>query len=140
MSSGHSTTNVAVTIEGIRCYAPALALGSEDYPNEFYDRLWRLEEAHFWFRGRNRIILRMFREHLAQRTRPRVLELGCGTGTNNGRSPDASICTWRTGGEARSGGSIGRGGRAALDHRFVPACKGGTHGPMLYPGFARPRT
>jgi SAM-dependent methyltransferase len=70
----------AVTIDGFRCYAPALALGSEDYPVDLYDRLCRLEEKHFWFRARNRIILRTFRRYLARRPRPRVLEIGCGTG------------------------------------------------------------
>jgi SAM-dependent methyltransferase len=67
-------------IDGIRCYAPALALGSEDYPADVYDRLCRSEERHFWFRARNRIILRVFRQYLAQQDRPRVLEVGCGTG------------------------------------------------------------
>jgi len=70
----------AVTIDGFRCYAPALALGSEDYPVELYERLCRLEEKHFWFRARNRIILRVFRQHLARQARARVLEIGCGTG------------------------------------------------------------
>src|ERR1700730_15886294 len=70
----------AVIIEGIRCFAPMLALAGKDYPIEFYDRLCRLEEGHFWFRARNRIILRAFRRHLKQRFRPRVLEIGCGTG------------------------------------------------------------
>jgi SAM-dependent methyltransferase len=70
----------AVTIDGFRCYAPALALGNEDYPVDLYDRLYRLEEKHFWFRARNRIILRIFRRHLARQSRPRVLEIGCGTG------------------------------------------------------------
>jgi SAM-dependent methyltransferase len=67
-------------IDGIRCYAPELALGSEDYPVEVYDRLCRLEEGHFWFRARNRIILRMFRRYVTKPARPRVLEIGCGTG------------------------------------------------------------
>lgn len=70
----------AVTIDGFRCYAPTLALGSADYPIDLYDRLCRLEAKHFWFRARNRIILRVFRRHLAGHSRPRVLEVGCGTG------------------------------------------------------------
>jgi SAM-dependent methyltransferase len=69
-----------VTIEGFRCYAPALALGSADYPNEYFDKLYRLEATHFWFLARNRIILRNFRHHLKHLARPRVLEVGCGTG------------------------------------------------------------
>lgn len=69
-----------VTIDGIRCYAPQLAQGSADYPVDIYDRLCRLEQGHFWFQARNRIILRVFRRYLAQPPRPRVLEIGCGTG------------------------------------------------------------
>jgi SAM-dependent methyltransferase len=69
-----------VTIEGFRCYAPALARGSADYPSEYFDRLYRLEATHFWFLARNRIILRTFRHHLKHLARPRVLEVGCGTG------------------------------------------------------------
>jgi len=70
----------AVIIEGFRCYAPALARGSADYPSEYFDRLYRLEATHFWFLARNRIILRTFRRHLKHLARPRVLEVGCGTG------------------------------------------------------------
>jgi SAM-dependent methyltransferase len=70
----------SVTIEGFRCYAPALAGGSIDYPIENFDLLYRLEAEHFWFRARNRIILRMFRQYVADQAHPRVLEIGCGTG------------------------------------------------------------
>ncbi len=68
-----------VTIEGIRCYAPTLALGSEDYPVDFHDRLCRLEQGHFWFQARSRIIRNIFRRYLAQ-PRPHILDIGCGTG------------------------------------------------------------
>jgi SAM-dependent methyltransferase len=67
-------------IDGIRCFAPALAQGSEDYPVDAYDRLCRSEEGHFWFRARNRIILQMFRRFVTKPAHPRVLEIGCGTG------------------------------------------------------------
>ncbi len=70
----------AITIDGFRCYAPALAFGSEDYPIGVYNRFCSLEERHFWFRARNRIILRTFRQYVAHRERPRILEVGCGTG------------------------------------------------------------
>jgi SAM-dependent methyltransferase len=79
-----------VTIDGIRCYAPALAGGGADYPVDSYDRLYRLEAGHFWFQARNRIIVRVFgrylphedlaHQDLAPQARPRVLEVGCGTG------------------------------------------------------------
>jgi SAM-dependent methyltransferase len=80
VSSVQFMSDETAMIDGFRCYAPALALGSEDYPVDLYDRLCRLEENHFWFRARNRIILRAFRRHVARQTRPRVLEIGCGTG------------------------------------------------------------
>jgi SAM-dependent methyltransferase len=74
----------AVIIDGIRCYAPELAQGSQDYPADLYDRLCRIEEGHFWFQARNRIILRIFSQYVSQyaadKARPRVLEVGCGTG------------------------------------------------------------
>jgi SAM-dependent methyltransferase len=69
-----------VIIDGFRCYAPELALGSDDYPIDFYDRLCRLEDGHFWFQARNRIILRMVRSYCGDQIRPRLLEIGCGTG------------------------------------------------------------
>jgi SAM-dependent methyltransferase len=69
-----------VIIDGISCYAPALAQGSTDYPVELYDRLCRLEQGHFWFQARNRIILRMFHQYVTDQASPRVLEVGCGTG------------------------------------------------------------
>ena len=68
-----------MTIEGFRCFAPALALGSADYPIEYFDKLYRLEATHFLFLARNWIILRTFRRHLKHQARPRVLEVGCGT-------------------------------------------------------------
>jgi SAM-dependent methyltransferase len=76
----HFMPDNVTTIEGFRCYAPALARGSADYPVEYFDRLYRLEAAHFWFRARNRIILRTFRRYLKHKIQPRVLEVGCGTG------------------------------------------------------------
>jgi 2-polyprenyl-3-methyl-5-hydroxy-6-metoxy-1,4-benzoquinol methylase len=70
----------AVIIDDFRCYAPELALDCDDYPVESYQRLCQLEEVHFWFRARNRIIIREFGRHLPSHGRPRILEIGCGTG------------------------------------------------------------
>jgi SAM-dependent methyltransferase len=77
--AGHMNDETVI-IDGFRCYAPVLAQSSEDYPADAYDRLCRLEEQHFWFRARNRIILGMFRQYVAQLGDPHVLEVGCGTG------------------------------------------------------------
>lgn len=67
-------------IAGVKCFAPALAQAEQSYPAEAFARLVELEANSFWFRSRNRIILRTFRKYLRQPARPRVLEIGCGTG------------------------------------------------------------
>jgi SAM-dependent methyltransferase len=67
-------------IDGVRCFAPELARAEEDFPAEAFARLVELEANNFWFRSRNRIIGRVFARHLTQPERPRVLEIGCGTG------------------------------------------------------------
>jgi SAM-dependent methyltransferase len=70
----------AQEIAGVKCFAPALAQAERSYPAEAFARLVELEANSFWFRSRNRIILRIFRKYLRQPARPRVLEIGCGTG------------------------------------------------------------
>lgn len=51
------------------------------YDPSFFSELPALEDRHFWFRGRNRLILRLTRK-ICSRLKPgyRVLEVGCGTG------------------------------------------------------------
>jgi SAM-dependent methyltransferase len=73
-------TAMPVEIDGIACYAPELAHSNEDYPAEAYARLVELEAGNFWFRARNRILARVFRRYLPNATKPRILEIGCGTG------------------------------------------------------------
>lgn len=76
-----SETQPAVQeIAGVKCFAPALAQAEQTYPAEAFARLVELEANSFWFRSRNRIIVRIFRKFLQQPARPRVLEIGCGTG------------------------------------------------------------
>lgn len=51
---------------------------------DFYAEYFRVEDRHWWFVGRRRIILAVLGAHLtpAQHGQtPRVLDLGCGTGT-----------------------------------------------------------
>ncbi len=67
-------------IDGIACYAPALASANDDYPIDVYELLYKLEERHFWFRARNRIICWALRNYLTGIDHARVLEIGCGTG------------------------------------------------------------
>lgn len=67
-------------IAGVKCFAPALAQAEQTYPAEAFARLVELEANSFWFRARNRIIVRAFGKYLRQPARPKVLEIGCGTG------------------------------------------------------------
>jgi SAM-dependent methyltransferase len=59
---------------------PTVEQAEQTYPAEAFARLVELEANSFWFRARNRIIVRAFRKYLRQPARPRVLEIGCGTG------------------------------------------------------------
>src|SRR5690242_4596298 len=48
----------AVTfMDGVPCYAPALAHDSPGFHPEHFARLAQLEEGHFWFRARNELIV-----------------------------------------------------------------------------------
>jgi len=59
-------------------YAPHQALQGHGYDPAIYAELASLEDRHFWFRARNRLIV-----HCARKYFPRaqsLLEVGCGTG------------------------------------------------------------
>ena len=49
-----------------------------------YTVFYELEETHWWYVGRRRIIISFVKEICAQITdrRPRILDVGCGTGAN----------------------------------------------------------
>jgi SAM-dependent methyltransferase len=67
-------------IEGIRCYAPDVALDCADYPSDGFDVTAALQARSFWCRTRNRVIRQVF-ERFTDRSRPLdVLEIGCGIG------------------------------------------------------------
>jgi SAM-dependent methyltransferase len=67
-------------IQGIKCYAPDRAHEGRDFPLAEYRHLVALQERNFWYRSRNRIIAHILRKFLGDRARPKVLEIGCGTG------------------------------------------------------------
>lgn len=56
------------------------AANPADYPTEGYDLLASVEPRHFWFAGRNRMILSVLRKALGSLEGLLALELGCGTG------------------------------------------------------------
>jgi SAM-dependent methyltransferase len=68
------------TIDGFRCYAPAVALDGADYPLEGFEVTAQVEARSFWCRSRNRVIRHVF-ERFTDRSRTLdVLEIGCGIG------------------------------------------------------------
>lgn len=51
-----------------------------DYPDDAYTLLAEVEPRHFWFSGRNRLILSTMREVIGPLEGRCVLDVGCGTG------------------------------------------------------------
>ena len=51
---------------------------------EVYDEMFALEERHWWFRARRRIVLDLLRRYVQRcdGQRPRLADLGCGCGAN----------------------------------------------------------
>lgn len=66
------------TIDGIPCYAPALAHDSPGFKPEHFADLAKLEEGNFWFKARNELIVHVLRKYFPQARN--MLEIGCGTG------------------------------------------------------------
>jgi len=80
-----------VVIDSIRCHSPDPAEANENYPPESFGRPDRLEQGHFWFRARNRILLAAVERNLElslvgrPRARPssscRAASIGCSAGS-----------------------------------------------------------
>lgn len=47
-----------------------------------FERFYELEERHWWFKGRRRIIRYFLKKFLKDKKRPFILDVGCGTGFN----------------------------------------------------------
>lgn len=67
-----------IAVDGLDAYAPDLAHGGGGFKASYFSELARLEEANFWFRARNKIILWAI-DRYAPECRS-LLEIGCGTG------------------------------------------------------------
>ncbi|HYN88796.1 MAG TPA: class I SAM-dependent methyltransferase, partial [Ardenticatenaceae bacterium] len=61
--------------------APARPAPAAPYDPQHFAPLFAIEDRHFWFRSRNRVIAAVARQLTADlNARYRVLEVGCGTG------------------------------------------------------------
>src|SRR5687767_15755839 len=67
-------------IDGIRCYAPELALAHTDYPAEGFEVTAAVEARSFWCRSRIRILKRIIDRFAARGRTLDMLDIGCGIG------------------------------------------------------------
>lgn len=67
-------------IDGVRCYAPELSASNTHYPEQFFAKLVAVEDEHFWFRARNKILSYLVNRYAPDRKGVKFLEIGCGTG------------------------------------------------------------
>lgn len=65
-------------IDGFEAYAPDLANAGGGFKADYFSVLVDLEDANFWFRGRNKIIIWALHKYAKDFTN--LLEIGCGTG------------------------------------------------------------
>ena len=49
-------------IDGIKCYAPELALDNSGYHPDALTLLAQIEEKNFWYRSRNEILKKLFKK------------------------------------------------------------------------------
>ena len=65
-------------VSGIPAFAPGLSSVREGFDPAYFERLFALEDANFWFQSRNHLILWAMRKYFPKPER--LLEIGCGTG------------------------------------------------------------
>jgi SAM-dependent methyltransferase len=73
-------TETLQNIEGIKCYAPELAITNDYFTKEYLQHLYKIEDENFWYRSRNRVIKKLFKKHLGIDTPKTIMEIGCGNG------------------------------------------------------------
>lgn len=67
-----------VSVRGFLAFSPELADSNNGFSSTYFSRLVELETGHFWFEGRNQVILWGLRKYAPEATS--LLEVGCGTG------------------------------------------------------------
>src|ERR1044071_3359814 len=65
-------------IDGRLAFAPDLALESEGFEANYFQRLADQEAGNFWFRSRNRLVIWALKHYFPEARN--FLEIGCGTG------------------------------------------------------------
>jgi SAM-dependent methyltransferase len=65
-------------VDGFCAFAPKLAHNGGGFKSTYFSELARLEDANFWFRSRNQLILWALKEYCPNFSS--LLEIGCGTG------------------------------------------------------------
>ncbi len=65
-------------VNGFVSFAPELATTNDGFSASYFSRLVELETGHFWFEGRNQVILWGLRKYAPEAMS--LLEVGCGTG------------------------------------------------------------
>ena len=67
-----------VEVTGFPIFAPEMTAELDHYPKDAYAKLYELEADSFWFRNRNKLILKTLVKHFPNAAS--LLEIGCGTG------------------------------------------------------------
>lgn len=65
-------------IDGVFCFSDNVNDETDFFPEGAFDRLYKSENANFWFRVRNLIIGSTIKNYLPRRSK--IIEVGCGTG------------------------------------------------------------
>jgi SAM-dependent methyltransferase len=69
---------VPALVDGFDSYAPDLAHDGGGFKSDYFSELARLEDANFWFRSRNKLLMWAIEKYCPNFQS--LLEIGCGTG------------------------------------------------------------
>ena len=54
----------------------------EKMDKKLFQQFYKMEESHWWFRGRRKIVRYFLKKFLKDKIKPDILDVGCGTGFN----------------------------------------------------------